>query len=206
MNGAHDTGGMMGYGPVVPEINEPVFHHKWEARAFALIRATSVHSDWNWDQDRSACENRSPDEYLRLSYYEIWLASFDQMLAEKRLLERAADPSLKIKPEKVREELRRVSNYERSISAPAKYAIGDYVRTRNIHPAGHTRLPRYLRGHAGEIIELHGAHVFPDSNAHGRGEDPQWLYTVRFTAQEVWGNGSSDKIQANLWEPYLEAL
>ena len=88
--------------------------------------------------------------------------------------------------------------------AMALFAIGATVRTRNMNPAGHTRLPRYLRGHAGEIVALHGAHVFPDSNAHCKGEDPHWLYTVRFTAAEVWGNGSSDRIHADLWEPYLE--
>ena len=95
-------------------------------------------------------------------------------------------------------------SYERPAPKPARFASGDHVRTRNLHPHGHTRLPRYMRGHRGEIIAVHGAHVFPDSNAHGWGEDPHWLYTVRFTAQEVWGSGSPDKIHADLWEPYLE--
>jgi nitrile hydratase len=96
-------------------------------------------------------------------------------------------------------------SYQRQAKAPALFQIGDAVRTKNIHPQGHTRLPRYLRGHVGEIIGVHGAHVFPDSNAAGRGEDPRWLYTVRFKADEIWGNGSRDLIHADLWEPYLEA-
>ena len=79
------------------------------------------------------------------------------------------------------------------------------MRARLINPIGHTRLPRYLRGHAGEVVAVHGAHVFPDSNAHGGGENPQWLYTVRFRASDLWGNASRDTVHADLWEPYLEA-
>jgi hypothetical protein len=78
------------------------------------------------------------------------------------------------------------------------------VRTRNISPEGHTRLPRYARGRIGEVIAVHGTHVFPDSNAHGKGEDPQWLYTVRFGARELWGKDTKDAVCIDLWEPYLE--
>ena len=85
-------------------------------------------------------------------------------------------------------------------------AVGDTIRTRNINPDGHTRLPRYARGKAGEIVAVHGTHVFPDSSAHGRGEDPQWLYTVRFTGRELWGKETEDSVCIDLWEPYLEAL
>jgi nitrile hydratase len=85
------------------------------------------------------------------------------------------------------------------------FAVGDRVRARNIHPTGHTRLPRYARGKTGEIAAVHGAHVFPDSSAHGRGDDPQWLYTVRFSACELWGKDSRDLVHIDLWEPYLES-
>ena len=57
-----------------------------------------------------------------------------------------------------------------------------------MHPVGHTRLPRYARGRAGVVERVHGAHVLPDANAHGAGEQPQWLYTVRFAARELWGD------------------
>ncbi|MGQ0483875.1 MAG: nitrile hydratase subunit beta [Hyphomicrobiales bacterium] len=205
MNGAHDTGGMMGFGPVVPERNEPVFHAPWEARIFGLVLATGAHGGWTLDEDRSACENHPPAEYLRLSYYEIWLAGMTRLLAEKGMTgKRAALPPLR--PENAEAHARAGHSYERQAAAPQKFKVGDQVRTRNIHPAGHTRLPRYLRGHAGEIVRVHGAHVFPDSNAHGKGEDPQWLYSVRFAAGEVWGNSSCHKIHADLWEPYLESL
>ena len=205
MNGAHDLGGMMGFGPVVPEKNEPVFHAAWEARLFALVLAAGQHGRWTLDEDRSACENRPPAEYLRLSYYEIWLAAFSELLNKKAVIGTPPSPSQVLRPENVAAALLARSGYVRRAPAPQKFKSGDKVSTRNNHPAGHTRLPRYLRGHAGEVAAVRGAHVFPDSNAHCRGEDPQWLYSVRFEAREVWGNSSHDKIHADLWEPYLEA-
>jgi nitrile hydratase len=96
--------------------------------------------------------------------------------------------------------------YRRDAMAKARFAAGDTVRTLNIHPAGHTRLPRYLRGQTAEIIAVHGTHVFPDSNARGKGEDPQWLYTLRFKSGALWGNTSNDFVHADLWEPYLAPL
>ena len=86
-----------------------------------------------------------------------------------------------------------------------KFKPGDKVRTRNIHPGTHTRLPRYCRDKPGTIVRLHGAHVFPDSNAIGKGEDPQWLYTVRFEARELWGpDTTASAVHADLFEPYLK--
>jgi len=91
-------------------------------------------------------------------------------------------------------------------AAPPAFAEGDTVRARNLNPPGHTRLPRYARGHVGVVVALHGAHVFPDSHAHGKGEDPHPLYTVRFTATELWGAAANprDSVCLDLWEPYLE--
>ena len=66
-------------------------------------------------------------------------------------------------------------------------SLATSVRAKNIHPDGHTRLPRYVRGHLGEIVRVHGTHVFPDSNAKGLGEDPQWLYAVSFTRARILG-------------------
>ena len=94
----------------------------------------------------------------------------------------------------------------RPSNKPQGFAIGHKVRARNITPPGHTRLPRYARGRLGEIVAVHGTHVFPDSSAQGLGDDPQWLYTVRFTARELWGKDTSDTVCIDLWEPYLEAL
>jgi nitrile hydratase len=95
---------------------------------------------------------------------------------------------------------------ERPQRRPAMFKPGDIVRARNMHPATHTRLPRYVRGHSGTIERVHGCHVFPDSNATGDGENPQWLYTVRFAGRELWGEDSDPtvSISVDAWEPYLE--
>jgi nitrile hydratase beta subunit len=101
----------------------------------------------------------------------------------------------------------RRDNYLRAdIEAKARFEVGGRVRARNIHPAGHTRLPRYARGKAGVIARCHGIFVFPDSNAHFQGEQPQHLYSVRFGARELWGDGASprDAVYIDLWESYLE--
>ena len=215
MNGAHDLGGAMGHGPIHPEPDEPVFHGEWEARMYALAVAAGELGAWTLDEDRHACENRPPPDYLRMSYYEIWHAAVSKLLAEKGLAtpqEIAAGRSFVAHPKPARilrqgdipsVVLARAS-YARQPGKPAAFALGVKVRTRHLHPPGHTRLPRYLRGKQGEIAAVHGAHVFPDANAHGKGENPQWLYTVRFTAQEVWGSDARDLIHADLWEPYLD--
>ena len=92
-----------------------------------------------------------------------------------------------LKAEDVPAVLARGGPAERPIDQPARFAVGDRVRTRNMHPRGHTRLPRYARGKTGVVERVHGAHVFPDTNAHGQGEKPQWLYTIRFRGRELWG-------------------
>ena len=215
MNGAHDCGGMMGFGPVAVERNEPVFHSDWESRVFALMSAVGDIGGWTLDDDRSACESMHPAAYAATSYYEHWLHGLQAQLLKHGLVtaEELADGRCRATPlakrptaaSAVWELVTAPGSYARDPKAEARFAIGDRVRTRRINPAGHTRLPRYLRGHAGEIVARHGAHVFPDSNAAGRGEDPQWLYTLRFSCGDLWGTPTRDVVHADLWEPYLEA-
>ena len=97
-------------------------------------------------------------------------------------------------------------NFERQVDSPPRFAAGQLVKARNMHPTGHTRLPRYARGKRGEIHRWHGAHVFPDTSAHDGGECPGHLYTVMFTARELWGEEAAhgDKVFLDLWESYLE--
>ena len=80
------------------------------------------------------------------------------------------------------------------------------MRAKNINPTTHTRLPRYVRGHSGTVERVNGCHVFPDSNAHGLGENPQWLYTVVFDGRELWGDDADPnlKVSIDAFEPYLE--
>jgi nitrile hydratase len=217
MNGAHDMGGMMGFGPVEPEPGEPAFHAEWERRVFALTLAMGATGLWNLDTSRRARESLHPAHYLNASYYQIWLEGLVKLMtaaglataeevAAGRMLEPPAPVAGVLAAADVDRVLARGAPSAREAPAPARFRTGDRVRARNIHISGHTRLPRYVLGRRGEIAALHGAHVFPDSRAQGLGEDPQWLYTVRFTAHELWGEdrNGADCVHADLWEPYLE--
>jgi len=222
MNSVHDMGGMHGFGPVLPEANEPVFHAEWEGRIFS-IRAQLGRFGGNIDQRRSHLEQIRPDRYLRISYYERWLDTALRYCAERGLIrasERRAIETARDEKELSsalsanKATLPRVepappragAGYARPIDTLSAFTIGQAVRTRNINPLTHTRLPRYARGKAGVVTADHGGFVFPDSNALGAGESPKRLYTVRFAAQELWGDRAHprDTVSLDLWEPYLE--
>ena len=155
---------------------------------------------WNIDHSRFARENRDPAEYLTMSYYQIWFAALETMLKERGLVaddeiaaghalhERKPVPRV-LSPGDVLKVLHRGGPTERDTNTQAAFKPGDRVRAKNIHPLTHTRLPRYVRGHVGTVERVIGFHVFPDSNARGHGENPQWLYTVAFDGDELWGAG-----------------
>lgn len=216
MKGPHDMGGVAGFGPVRPEPNEPPFHAEWERRAFALTLAMAMPGAWNLDMSRAARE--SLPDYLDRSYYEIWLAGLEKLITERGLVagdEIAAGHTLHpAKPVKrtlsvadVTKVLYRGGPTTREPSAPARYAPGDRVRAKTMDPPTHTRLPCYVRGHAGIVEHVRGCHVFPDSHAIGAGENPQWLYTVRFDGRDLWGpkSDANVKVSVDAWEPYLES-
>ena len=166
MNGAQDMGGMHGFGPVVPEPNEPVFHADWEKRAFALTLAMAMPGQWNIDMSRFARENRDPAEYLSMSYYQIWFAALETMLTERELV---ADDEIVVghslhppqpgkrvlSPDDVLKVLHRGGPTERETGTKPAFKAGDRVRAKNINPLTHTRLPRYVRGHVGTIERVH---------------------------------------------------
>ncbi|HSI01153.1 MAG TPA: nitrile hydratase subunit beta [Reyranella sp.] len=219
MNGAHDMGGMHGFGPVRPEANEPVFHAPWEARVLAIRRAIGAWRKWNIDAGRHSIETLPAADYLRFTYYEKWLASAIKMLlgagliTQRELETGRRDPAIPVATppltaDKVLPGIRAGSPTARETNARPRFANGQAVRARNLNPVGHTRLPRYVRGRRGTIEYHHGAHVFPDSNARFEGEQPQVLYTVRFRARELWGEASNpaDAVFVDLWEDYLEAV
>ena len=178
MNGAQDMGGKHGFGPVKPELNEPVFHDEWEKRAFALTLAMGMPGGWNIDMSRFARENRPPAEYLSMSYYQIWFAALEHMAKERGLVSddeieaghslRTAKPVKRVlSPADVAKTLHRGGPTERDTNTKAEFKPGDRVRAKNINPPTHTRLPAYVRGHVGTIERVLGCHVFPDSNATG---------------------------------------
>lgn len=217
MNGVHDMGGMQGLGEIAPEPNEPVFHAPWEARALALTLAMGAWGRWTIDASRFARETIPGPDYLRMSYYEKWIEGLSRLMLQHGLVSaaelRAARPdpgAPRAKPAlsaaAVPGVLAGGGPANRESPALPAFAVGDAVRARTLNPTGHTRLPRYVRGRRGSIVRDHGAHVFPDANAHGLGEQPRRLYGVRFAARELWGEaaGAADSVHLDLWEPYLE--
>jgi nitrile hydratase len=206
MNGIHDLGGMDGFGPVTREEHEPVFHAPWEARVFAIASSLLGARLANVDEFRHAIERIPPDRYLASSYYERWLRAVETLLVEKGAMTREtlaasgalvaggeAIPAVRMAPFKA--DARRLT---------AKYRAGDRVRARNINPAGHTRLPRYVRARCGTVRRDLGVYVFPDTNAHQAGENPQHVYSVVFEARELWGRRERERVYLDLWEDYLE--
>jgi nitrile hydratase subunit beta len=217
MNGVHDMGGMHGFGPIKEEQNEPVFHRAWEGRVFALRRATGAWGKWNIDFTRHEVELVPAADYLRMSYYERQFVAFVEMLMKRGMLTRSeiesgtpAEGSPKQIPtltvEKAAALVAKGAPTSRDVPVAPRFQIGERVRARNIHPAGHTRLPRYARGRYGTIHRDHGVFVFPDTNAQFQGEKPQHVYSVRFAARELWGREarSQDSVYLDLWDDYLE--
>ena len=214
MNSIHDMGGMHGFGSVEPEANEPVFHETWEGRVYAMQRALGSLGLWTIDMARASQEALPPEIYVRATYYQRWLLGLEHRVLGHNLVgadEIKAGHSLRpietpdriFKPDDANRMTR--GNFERAASSPPRFEVGVRVRTRNINPATHTRLPRYARDKEGEVEAIRGCHVYPDSVAIGAGEDPQWLYTVVFSGRELWGEdtGSSTKVSIEAFEPYL---
>lgn len=218
MNGPHDLGGAMGFGPVVPEPEGELFHAEWEKGAFALTLAIGALGRWSLDAARHTRESIPPAHYLSASYYEIWLTALERLLVAHNLVTEAelregrslepSPPAQPLRAENVLPALMRGTPYSRPAATPARFAVGDRVRTRNEHPTGHTRLPRYARDKEGVVEAVRGVFVFPDTLAHGKGEAPQWLYTIRFEGRELWGEASDPTlaISVDAWESYLEPL
>lgn len=202
MDGVHDLGGMDGYGPIRVETDEPVFHDAWEGRVYALNTAMGARGVWNIDMGRFALESLPPQTYVTSSYYELWLGKLESLLAEHSAS--LADGSAFTAADVPRVMAR--GTFVRPPTAAARYGVGDRVRTRNIHPRSHTRLPRYVRGHVGVVTRIYEPNVFPDSIVRGDGEDPQRLYTVAFDGRELWGDDAEadTEVSVDAFEPYLE--
>ena len=222
MNGAHDLGGMHGFGPInpEPEAAEPVFHADWEKRLFGLNLAAGFLGQWNIDKSRYARERQHPIEYLRHTYYENWLTGLEKLLVEADLVSleelqtgKAAGPAEEsirqrvLKADEVAGAIAKGGPVVMTIDNAPRFKSGERVRAVNRHPMGHTREPRYVRGRVGIIHEHHGAHVFPDRSAEGSKEG-RHLYSVRFTAEALWGTTASSRntVYVDLWEDYLEPV
>lgn len=208
MNGVHDMGGMHGFGPVEREVDEPVFHHDWERRAFALTLAAGFLGRWNIDMTRFSRERMPPADYLRSGYYEKWLWGLERLLEERGVLGSEAAGLRGLSAGEVEAALanRRAARMDDALKAP-RFKPGDRVRALNLHPAHHTRLPRYARGRTGVVASDHGVFIFPDEHAKTGTKLPSHCYSVRFAARELWGAAADphDAVYVDLFDEYLEA-
>ena len=219
MNGVHDVGGMQDFGPIKSEANEPVFHAPWEGRVLAMNLAIAAWGKINIDNRRSVRELIPPAEQLAMSYYEKWYAGLVMNLIDASMVTGAevvsgmpVPGSPKLTPPLTAARVpvfwSNGSPKIRSVPATANFRVGQRVRARNINPLTHTRLPRYARGKFGVVEKAHGIFVFPDTNAQGLGERPQYLYSVRFAARELWGDQArtKDTVYIDMWDDYLESV
>lgn len=221
MDGIHDLGGKHGYGPVIREKNEPAFHQRWEAAVFTMMGAArQAGAVNNVDRFRHAIERIEPAAYLLHTYYGRWLGGIENLLVEagvvttaeinERSLARGARAddlvAARPTPDPDPQQVRVAGTARRDLAREPRYKVGDPVTTWTRVTAGHTRLPAYARGKRGRIERCHEGWVYPDSNAHGKGEDPQFLYTVAFDGRELWGpTGEAGlTVHLDLFEPYLE--
>lgn len=217
MNGVHDMGGLECFGPVNPDPNEPLFHADWEKQVLALTLAMGATGEWNLDQGRFERESLPPSDYLSIGYYRIWLTALENLLVKNGLvtreelqLGRKQQPAKVVKAvlqaENVSTVLRKGSPVDRTVTTPSKFNVGDAVQVENQHKLTHTRLPAYIRGVTGVVHKCHGAHIFPDSHAHGMGEEPHWLYNIKFNSDDLWGTARKQSrwVHVDCWEPYLK--
>lgn len=218
MDGIHDMGGMHGWGTVSIDPDEPVFREDWHGRAFAMGAMSMGLSGTNLDAFRHGLERLHPYDYLADGYYGRWLACAETLLVDSGVLApgavdaRARNLSGEsvTEPEDVEENKpvyeRGGGGSLREIDDPPAFSVGDRVRAREIRTDGHTRMPRYIRGHTGTIRAHRPAALLPDTNAHFEGENPQHVYTVEFDSNELWGPGAEAAVlRIDLFESYLEA-
>lgn len=221
MSRVHDMGGRFGNGAVIPEAEDVTFHADWHKRALALTLAAGSLGKWNIDVSRHARECLAPKDYTAFSYYEKWMGGLAALLVDTGVLSREelagktdaqiSDlASKKLTADQVAGVLARGGPADRESNVAPLFEVGDLVVTRRLAEnvlvaGGHTRLPRYAAGARGRILRSHGAHVLPDSNAHGLGEAPEALYAVVFPASQLWQHPEHprDEVVLDLWQSYL---
>ncbi|HUG25806.1 nitrile hydratase subunit beta [Piscinibacter sp.] len=224
MNGIHDMGGLHGFGPVIQEDDEPVFHSYWESRVFCITQVLDTKAIWNLDEHRHEIELMPTADYLTSGYYGRWLFAMERLLDRKGILMAgevqrrvdemhdgttpltAAAPGARGWP--LREECKvRWGAWRHEQTVSPRFAVGDRVRVRNIHPESHTRVTSYARGNVGVVDRVNAeAWVFPDTRAHYRGENTQAVYGVRLSATDLWGPQAeaNTSVFIDLSEDHLE--
>jgi nitrile hydratase subunit beta len=218
MDALADLGGMRGWGPVQRPGPEPVFGEAWEARAFAMAVLSMRMSGTNLDAFRHALERLPIDDYLLDGYYGRWLHAAELLLTDSSIIaEGAVDARVRRNAgEDVEEPPAPEPNKPdyaptaagslRDVDTVPKFMVGDRVRTRDLHPSGHTKFARYVRRREGVVAAVRPAALLPDTHAHFQGENPQHVYSVTFHSHELWGPDAEDfELNIDLFESYLEA-
>lgn len=211
MERVHDLGGRSGFG-AVPVDDDAIFHADWERRAFGVTQMAQGLAQLNTDAFRHGIEREHPATYLAIDYFDKWIRNAERMLVDGGVLAPDAVAAHLAGTAPVGQSRRTITasppakrGAERPIDQPARFGVGDQVRV--VYPApgpGHTRCPSYVAGHVGTVEILNGTWVFPDSNAHGHGERPCWVYAVSFAAADLWpADGAAHRVVVDLFEPYL---
>ena len=217
MNGAHDLGGKHGFGPIDQSQTEN-FNHPWEETVFGLTLTCGMLGQWNLDQSRYARERTDPAHYLSSTYYEHWLHGLELLLLENKLVSKeelsgeiqaATDGNNQaVAPAKAKQLVETGAPTQLKSSKGGRFELDDMVIVTNENPKGHTRVPSYVRGVAGKVVKLHGAHIYADEHARSGNKVPEHLYSVRFEGEAIWGNSAEPKsaVYIDLCEPYLLSL
>jgi nitrile hydratase len=197
---------MQGFGPVDVEPDEPVFHDPWERHATVITFGAFLTGISNGGQFRHAIERMDAAHYLGSSYYEHWITGVATRMVEAGVLTRdeleaRAGGSFPLAGE---DRGVAVTDPGPDRTEP-RFDLGDLVRVRNAHPPGHTRCPRYVRGRAGTVVRIDVVASVPDIEAHSPGTRNEPTYSVRFEADELWGE-PGDPVHVDLWESYLETV
>ncbi len=213
-------GGMQDWGPVrAPSPGHRPFPEEWEKRAFALALLSRGISGTNLDAFRHAINRVPPLDYLADGYYGRWLRGAETLLTDSGIIASGAVDARarKLRGEDVIEppapEARR-PDYQptgpgslRSLGDQPRFSPGDSVRAKDIHPSGHTRLPRYVRNRIGTVRRVQPAAVFPDTNAHFQGENIQHVYSVGFRSRDLWGAEAEEFVlNIDLYDSYMEPV
>ena len=223
MNGIHDMGGLHGFGAVHIEGDEPVFHEPWEGRVYAMTQVLDTKGIYNLDEHRHEIELMDSASYLKDGYYGRWLFAMESILSRKEIIGRyevdariaggsskravAEQPRLDRNWPLVEAQKVRWGALREEVAVQPRFAVGDRVTVKNHQPAGHTRLPHFVRGKTGTVTIVNAqAWVYPDTRAHNAGENLQPVYNVVFSGSEVWGDASEENVdvRVDLSEDYLE--
>jgi nitrile hydratase beta subunit len=216
MDGVHDMGGMHGFGPVDPRVDHVPSKSDWRGRMFGIELSFTFPGGFSLDWIRHVAECIPPAAYLEIEYYDRWYrgaaailvnagwASLEELeIGKATTVPAGVGPPLP--PQAVSTILRDGMDSKRPAAGPAAFSVGDTVKAKLASPLGHIRLPRYVRGHIGQIEALYGWHALPDAGAAGE-ERAEPLYNVSFLAHRLWDEvtSPSDRVCVDLWESYLE--